>query len=180
MNSANTGGTLSVSAVNTCGTSQAQTLAINIPAIDISTNIIGNTIYANQSGVNYQWLDCSINNSIINGETNQMYSVTSNGIYAVAIDLSGCVDTSTCVTMTILGADNYLKNHGIQVYPNPTTDNVNIACSRPTFIRVYNSLGQLIESFTVQNQYVLHLERYNVGLYYLQTNDSKSIKLVKQ
>jgi hypothetical protein len=109
-----------------------------------------------------------------------MYSVSSNGIYAVAIELSGCVDTSECVTMTILGSNNHLENFGIQVYPNPTTDNVNIECSRPTFIRVYNSLGQLVDSFTVQKQYMLHMEKYSNGLYYLQTNDSRSFKLIKQ
>jgi hypothetical protein len=179
-NSTNTGGILSVTADNSCGSSQAQTLAINIPTMDISTNIIGNTIYANLSGANYQWLDCTGGNSIISGETNQMYSVSSNGIYAVAIELSGCVDTSECVTMTILGSNNHLENLGIQVYPNPSTNIVNIECNHPTFIRVYNSLGQLIDRFTVQNQYMLHMEKYSNGLYYLQTNDSKSIKLIKQ
>ncbi len=57
---------------------------------------------------------------------------------------------------------------------------VTIECVRPSQVRLYNSLGQLMETFMVQNSYVLHLDTYSNGVYYLQTNDSKSIKLIKQ
>jgi len=59
-------------------------------------------------------------------------------------------------------------------------DKVNIECVRPSQVRLYNSLGQLLETFTVQNSYVLQLDKYSNGVYYLQSSDSKSIKLIKQ
>jgi phage-related protein len=174
------GGNISVTALNGCGSSAAQTLAVTIPSIDISTSTSGNTITATQSGALYQWLDCSASNAAISGETTQSFTATSNGNYAVKIDLSGCVDTSACVAMTILGLENTAAVSALQLYPNPTMDKVTIACSRPTFIRMYNSLGQLLESFMVQQNYVLNMEHFSNGVYYLQTSDSKSLKLIKQ
>jgi hypothetical protein len=178
--SGTSGGIISVSAVNSCGASTSQTLNVSVNSPDISTTVLNNTITANQVGATYQWLDCVASYAPIAGETNQSFTALSTGDYAVKVDLSGCVDTSSCVTMTILGMENASIINGLNVYPNPTMDKVNIECVRPSQVRLYNSLGQLLETFTVQNSYVLHLDKYSNGVYYLQTSDSKSIKLIKQ
>ena len=174
------GGNISVMAVNSCGTSPSQTLNVLIPIIDITTNTIGNSINSNQSGAAYQWLDCSENYLAISGETNSSYSVNGNGEFAVAINLAGCVDTSECVTMTILKIETPLANSEIQIFPNPTLNRVNIECLRPTQVRLYNSVGQLLEIFMVESTYILDMENYAKGIYYLLNNDSQSVKVIKQ
>ena len=72
--------------------------------IDNDINQIGNQLTAEQNGATFQWLDCDNNYAIINGETNQSYTATTTGNYAVQITQQFCfggiqVDTSTCVNV---------------------------------------------------------------------------------
>ena len=72
--------------------------------INNDVNQIGALLSSEQNGATYQWLDCDNNYAVINGETNQSYTVQSSGNYVVEItitDLCGGVqvDTSTCVNV---------------------------------------------------------------------------------
>ena len=71
--------------------------------IDNDINQIGNQLTAEQSGATFQWLDCDDNYAVINGETNQSYTATTTGNYAVQITQQDCfgvmIDTSTCVNV---------------------------------------------------------------------------------
>ena len=65
---------------------------------DVSQN--GVLLTADQNSATYQWLDCDNNYAVINGETNQAFSVSASGSYAVEITFVSCsgtqVDTSMC------------------------------------------------------------------------------------
>lgn len=50
----------------------------------------------------FQWIDCSTM-SPIPGETNQSFSATANGSYAVVVTQNGCTDTSSCYSINNLG-----------------------------------------------------------------------------
>ena len=71
--------------------------------IDNGVNQFGNQLTAEQSGATFQWLDCDDNYAVINGETNQSYTATTTGNYAVQITQQDCfgvmIDTSTCVNV---------------------------------------------------------------------------------
>lgn len=59
------------------------------------------TLTAVQNGATYQWIDCEVTDGAIAGETNQSYTPTSMGYYAVEVTLNDpCggtyVDTSSC------------------------------------------------------------------------------------
>ena len=49
--------------------------------------------------INYQWLK---NGSLLVGETNQIFSPTSNGSYAVEVTQNGCTAISSCYTVNNL------------------------------------------------------------------------------
>jgi len=49
-----------------------------------------NTLFANLTGANYQWVDCDNSNAPISGATNQNYTPTSNGNYAVEVTENTC------------------------------------------------------------------------------------------
>lgn len=88
--------------------------------LDVSLTQNENILAANQSGATYQWLDCNNNFAALDGETNQSFTATQNGSYAVEITQGNCVDTSACYTVTSLATIENSLGTEITVYPNPT------------------------------------------------------------
>ena len=85
------------------------------------------TLTADQNNATYQWIDCDNNNSLILGETNQSYTPTLTGNYAVEVTLNGCTSVSECVLVDFTGVDELL---------NPTMKKL---------VKIVNLLGQEVE-----------------------------------
>jgi photosystem II stability/assembly factor-like uncharacterized protein len=106
---------------------------------------------ANLSGLNYQWLNCDNGFSTIVGETYQDYTVTEDGDYAVIVTDADCIDTTDCYTISDLAVSS-IDDFSVNVFPNPTNGEINIAFNNGYSIvkvEVYDLLGQLV----VQNNY---------------------------
>jgi hypothetical protein len=99
-----------------------QTQNVTVNTVDNTTSVSGTTISANATGVTYQWIDCSTNDPIA-GETNQSYTPTVTGDYAVIVIDSLCSDTSACVLVDFTGITE-LNSDLISIFPNPTTTGV--------------------------------------------------------
>lgn len=97
-------------------TTQTQNVTVN--GIDNSTTLNGTTITANGNGLSYQWIDCATNDPIA-GETNQSYTPTVTGDYAVIVSDSLCTDTSACTLVDFTGLTE-LNSHLVNIYPNPS------------------------------------------------------------
>ena len=82
---------------STCAKSIIRTpVTISVdPDTSLSTN--GKSITSNQKGASYQWLDCSKGKAPIAGETNQSFTPSEMGVYAVKVSYNGCIDTSACL-----------------------------------------------------------------------------------
>jgi hypothetical protein len=107
------------------------------------------TLNANQSGATYQWINCSTGLPI-NGANSQSYMATSNGSYAVIVNLGGCPDTSGCHAIQSVGLPD-IHNQDLNIYPNPVTHTLFIsgaAANNP--IVVYNTLGEIVLSVAAQ------------------------------
>lgn len=87
------------------GNTTTQNQTIVNPTIDITTSVSGSTIQANQLVAGYQWLDCNNSQSSIPGAFNQSYTPATGGNYAVEITVQGCIDTSLCQLIDIVGID---------------------------------------------------------------------------
>ncbi|MGJ8660980.1 MAG: VPS10 domain-containing protein [Bacteroidota bacterium] len=111
---------------NAEGCDSLVTLNLTINSVDASATLgaLNNTMTAAASGANYQWLDCDNNYSPINGATNQSYTATANGNYAVIVTQNGCTDTSTCMTVAHVGIDALLGSKPIILYPNPISEGI--------------------------------------------------------
>lgn len=71
---------------------------ISITTFNLNISISGTSLTATDSTSTYRWLNCDSSYSHTIGDTNQMFSVTVNGNYAVELTSNlGCVDTSACV-----------------------------------------------------------------------------------
>ncbi len=96
------------------------TLNLTIIVVDTSVTVTAPSITANATGATFQWLDCNNAYAIIPGETNQGFTATADGNYAVEITQSGCKDTSACIPITTTGIHDDNFRNDFLVYPNPT------------------------------------------------------------
>ena len=132
-----------------------------IDAIAISD---GGELKANISDVTYQWIDCSTNQPLF-GETNQTFSPTVAGNYAVVISNTICTDTSSCVYINNIGLKELEKQF---VFVKGNVLYFNGVRTIETDYVIYNSLGQkMLYSNTSQEQQQ-DLSYLESGVYFLE------------
>lgn len=154
--------------------------------VDTSTTTNGMTVSANLAGVTYHWLDCDDNYSIVAGETNQNFTATISGNYAVQITDGACIDTSACVAVSNASLSEY-ELQKITVSPNPTSGKVNLEFDQQYDNIIMNVLsvdGHLVASasYNATNTIELNIDGAQ-GVYFVElTLDNKiaRIKIVKK
>lgn len=153
---------------NSCSDTSS-TIVTVIPLPDINTHLNGLTIISNQNGAIYQWLDCNKGYSQILSATNQSYTATINGDYAVIVKLNNCFDTSACVNINIVGIFEKTYYNYLNVYPNPNNGKLNIESSFEGEYSIINELGQTIHVFELNNanNYTINLEIMSEGIYFI-------------
>ena len=139
-----------ITLTNTAGCDSIVMLNLTINSIDVTVTNNSPTLTANTnaSDVIYQWINCNDDYSAIPGETNQSFTVTEDGNYAVIVTANSCVDTSDCIMVTVVSVfENDSKNPLITIYPNPTNDRIQIDFGNKyndVTICLRNALGQVI------------------------------------
>jgi hypothetical protein len=173
-------------AANGCDSLVTLNLTINSVS-NIATTLAGATISATNAGATYQWLDCNNNNAEIANETNQSFTATVNGSYAVELTQNGCVDTTACITIASVGIVENSFGDDMVVYPNPTNGNFSIdlgAIYENTQITITDISGRLIVSKNMTASQVLNLTiEEPAGIYFVtvQSENKKAvIHLVKE
>ncbi|MCJ8289762.1 MAG: T9SS type A sorting domain-containing protein [Crocinitomicaceae bacterium] len=174
-------------AVNGCDSLVFLDLTINSVS-DNTTSLIGATITTNNSSATYAWLDCDNNNSPIFGETNQSFTASLNGNYAVELTENGCVDTSACVAITTVEIMEHFLSNEFIVYPNPTHGTITIEfenVNEQLQVILYSLTGQVIENRIFQNTEKIQLDiNAPAGIYILEVigedGVSTSLKLLKE
>lgn len=77
------------------------------------------TLTASSNSGDYQWVDCGDNNAII-GETNQSFTPSENGNYAVEVTEDGCVDQSECIDVVNVSVGvSFFTQATLEIFPNP-------------------------------------------------------------
>jgi hypothetical protein len=173
---------------NTAGCDSVITLNLTINSVsDISTSVVGTTISANNASATYQWLDCNNNNAVIPGETNQSYTASANGLFAVELTENGCVDTSACVNITTVGIFENTSIGQFAVYPNPTNGQISIVFANElevVQITLRNVMGQVVfqKKYSSEDHIDLTFEG-SPGIYFLEIVEkdiSTVLKLIKE
>ena len=115
--------THSLFASNGCDSIVALDLTVN----DIDLTLTNNSpnLLSNQSNAQYQWLDCDNSYSALSGQTNQNFTATSNGNYAVQISYNNCVDTTSCIAVNNVALCQDCEEE-VTYYPNPVIDFLHI------------------------------------------------------
>jgi hypothetical protein len=172
---------------NAAGCDSTVTLDLTINTVDNTTSVAGNTFTANLAGGTYLWIDCVTNNTIAT-ETNQSFTPTTPGDYAVIVSDGTCSDTSDCVTSTV-GLNENTLSKGFEIFPNPTKEAFTIAISgivtdKVTVI-ITEAKGKVImtQEFTNVSESMelpVHLNSMEAGVYFvtITANDSKSVQRI--
>lgn len=144
------------------------------------------TLSASQSGVSYQWIDCDNGNAAIIGETNQSFTASINGNYAVEITVGSCSETSACKNVTeIVGLDETSKIIA-SIFPNPSSGLFTISLNNKGGVSYTISTieGKIIQTGEAMNDnFIIDLENERKGIYFIkirQANTSNLLKLVTQ
>lgn len=158
--------------VNSRGCDSIVSLDLTVnPSVDVSVTQIAEDLMANANGVGYQWLDCDNNYAVISGETNQTFSPTISGNYAVEITSNGCTDTSACYSITNVGIEEMIKKV-IIIYPNPSKGTFAIDYPKEligTPVKIVNTLGEeIIHSVFPEDRLSMSLN-IKPGVYFMIT-----------
>ncbi|OQB29890.1 MAG: Cohesin domain protein [Bacteroidetes bacterium ADurb.Bin174] len=151
------------------------------PEVDVRVTSADNVLTALAENATYQWLDCNNNFEPIEGETNQSFTATQNGSYAVEVTQNNCTDTSDCYDITSAGILENTFGNDIAVYPNPTDDilHINLGETLSEFtISITDVSGKLLKQSTYKNIQKLELNLDVQPGFYLLTIHSESKKAI--
>lgn len=132
---------------STLGCDSITVLNLTVTPIDLTLTNTSPVLLANQTGATYKWLDCTAGFTAIPGETNQSFTATANGAYAVEITFQNCTDTSACETIGGIGLVEYPFGD-IKLYPNPSSGNLGLVFSQSiqAKLSIYDLTGKLLFS----------------------------------
>jgi len=171
---------------NNCGTVSSNLIGVTVnPIPNTNVSLTGITLSAFAIPAIYQWFDCN-NQSNIGNATNQNYTPTNNGDYAVIINQNGCIDTSICTTVVLTDMVLNTFENDIEIFPNPVKDKIQLRNINGTLnANIINNLGQIVLSQTMnKTQESIDMSSLNKGIYFIQLSSQhqsiKTIKLVKE
>ena len=158
-------------------------------ATDKSIIQSSNILTAVAADLTYQWVDCENDYMPVADGTNQTYTATQNGTYAVIFTDGACVDTSECVVVNTVGVEDAMNLNAITISPNPFDNNLNITLQTESGsnqiwqLELFNSLGQTVYASKISNGEVeINTATFLSGIYILKCHqdvDNKSFILIK-
>ncbi|HRZ76426.1 MAG TPA: T9SS type A sorting domain-containing protein [Bacteroidales bacterium] len=167
--------------VNHAGCDSLIFIDLTIPKPD-TTVIIGQGMLSAQAmGAAYQWQDCS-SGLPVTGATQQSFTPSSSGSYALVITQNGCSDTSSCRSV-VLEADWPWEDE-FRVYPVPVEDELTIVFRDPVHhlnLGIYDLAGRhvLDQAVVDREELVLDLRHLAAGVYHLRMESDKIQAVVR-
>lgn len=146
-----------------------RTMIVTNLSPDITVTNSSPTLSANQTGAQYQWIDCSNNTPIANA-TGQSFTATSNGSYAVIVTVGACSDTSICLPVNNVSVHDITKNPFLQLFPNPNTGGVTLRAETQGILVVRDMTGKkLVETNFKQGDQTINLSHLAAGIYMVES-----------
>lgn len=163
-------------------------LNLIVNSVDTRVEQNGSTLRALATDADYQWVKCGNDYTVIESETNQLFTSTEDSEYAVIINQNNCIDTSDCLSIITTSVLDNEYNKDWNIYPNPVKQNLFIDFDKfysNVQIIIYNSAGQVVISkqFRDSNQFVIHVNELPKGLYILKVeadSEYSTYKFIKE
>ncbi len=153
---------------------------LNIHHVDNSVTANDLTLTTgNSTAVSYQWIECSKNNTPVSEATNQQFTPTTDGDYAVIINDGTCIDTSICYSIIGIGIQDHPSND-IAIYPNPTNGLFTIEGEDIQKIELMNIKGQSLMKVEINGDKTeIDLSAQNSGLYFIKVSTVTGVVMGK-
>jgi len=172
---------------NAEGCDSVISINLTVNNADTSVSEAGITLTSNAVGATYQWIDCGNGNIPISGDTNQIFTATVNGSYAVVVTENGCSDTSSCHNIMNVGVVNNNLNSKIVIYPNPVKKDFKIYATDKYYgsikkLELINLLGEKLDfTANLQNnsEGVFDVSQLARGIYFLKADFENTTVLLK-
>jgi len=180
-----TSGNITVSGTNSCGNGAVSTLPITVnlkPVTPIIT--LNGLVLQSDAPAGNQWYD---QNGLINGATNQNYTVTANGDYYVKVTLLDCSsDNSNTININTTSIDLIESSRAIKVYPNPVSNELIIEIegnNEKVNFDILNSIGQVIFKGNLVKKTTVQTSNFAPGVYLIKLENGSTYefkKIIKQ
>lgn len=169
---------------NAAGCDSLLLLDLTITEHNTDVTQTGNVLTAAATGVTYQWINCNNGNSPVAGATQQTFTATNEGSYAVIITKNGCNDTSACYTVAGTGFSGKTMTGSFSVYPNPVSGRLMITSTEKmghVRVKIINIIGQTIKSDVGKagNSLQLDLSMFPAGTYILEIEAKGTLSRMK-
>ncbi|MEZ4889821.1 MAG: T9SS type A sorting domain-containing protein [Crocinitomicaceae bacterium] len=167
-----------------CGADAFEEICTGANLPDVSVNQAANTLTANAStGVTYQWINCATNAAIA-GATNQSFTATTPGSYAVVVSNATCSDTSTCFTVSDASVQSIALENAVKAYPNPFENELTLTASQTVQFTITDMNGKVIVATSeMKDKVTISTENWNRGVYFVTVKggdqSSYTVKVVK-
>jgi hypothetical protein len=166
------------------GNTSTQTQDIFVNTTDLTVDVNGTQLLANQTQVSYQWIDCATGQAIA-GATGQGFIPSVTGEYAAIISDENCTDTTECVLVDFTGIDE-LNSNKLNIYPNPSNTGLFTVDFEGAIedILVVDALGRTIElpvdfATGAVNGSTLEAGRYTVRVFASDAVYSKALVIIE-
>jgi hypothetical protein len=177
-----TAGTYYDSLVTIQGCDSVFVLDLSVSLVDVTLTVQDPVITANATGATYQWLDCNNGYAIIPGQTEQTFTATSNGNYAVAVTQAVCTDTSQCVQIVSIGMSEGNSTR-FSVYPNPVVEFLTIRSMHKETdllrIEVLDLIGKTLFASRFIDQVSIPMTSFPAGMYLLKIDYGAGFEVSK-
>ncbi len=150
------------------------TFQVTVEAQPTATvTLTGNTLSAQETGVTYQWINCS-GNIPVTGETAQTFTPSASGSYAVIITNGTCSATSACHTVSSAELEENSMDL-IAIYPNPAAHTITISglTTSNATVSILDVKGRvLISEMTSSATITLPVHQLETGVYLINVNSN--------
>lgn len=173
-----TSGQYSDTVLSSDGCDSAITINLVIVDIDTSIRLQGGNLISNQNSATYQWYDCLNGFTIIPGATQQSFSPSGPGSYAVLVNKDGCSRLSAC--------QDYMLDHlfsgsvpsKISVHPNPANETLYLSLGVEDAVEelwILNNSGKRFEPDFLSSSNEINISDLVPGFYTIFVRTSAGI-----
>lgn len=175
------GGIYSYHLPTTAGCDSMIIVYATITSLDNAVLELGQSLKAQQGNASYQWIDCGSGLPVAGANYQEFYPSVS-GIYRVVVAAGGCLDTSACYTVVLVGTHQEM-NKEFKVFPNPANSHVQIDLGRECKeigIRILDIYGKLVSlhEFSGKREIGVDIELVT-GLYVFEIKADERKETVK-
>jgi hypothetical protein len=114
----------------------------------------------------------------IPGATEQSFTATANGSYAVVITMNTCSDTSYCYSISTIDIEEIRNQTQWWVFPNPAGEHFSIQTLNDGLFEIFDYSGKLIATYHFPPGSNMINEKFSSGLYFIRERRSQMLQKI--